>query len=511
MHISVERLASSWHAALVFAIAIAALVILATRRPRFAAGDALLVAIGVSLVVNDTPQHVAAAGAISYGVFWTFERLDSGPMRRLPLIAVIAALAVGLAGCGYEGETTASPETVEGTTPTETTPTTTTETTETTETETTETTETETTETTTTETTAVEGDPAAGKPRLHHELRWLSRAVGRRHVRLGRAQPRRFTARRGSRRRSRDERPGRHAAVRRRPDGAADRGRRGIRLLRSGQLTLLPPGFPSRVEALACDLDRTLIGADVELRPRTQSAIAAARAAGVPVVIATGRMFRSVRPYALRAGITEPVVCYQGAVVADPVGGEFLRHVPMPLDEAHEVIEATADLGHTVLCYVDDELYVARETPASDAYARFQDLTVNVVGDLAAWLAQPPTKLVTVGEPTEMDALEVVMKARFDGRLYIAKSLPHFLEFAAPEVTKAAGVAFVAERLGFSREATVAFGDGENDVELLEWAGYGIAVANAHRRVLAAADFVCPSVDEEGVAQVIEAFLDSRA
>jgi hypothetical protein len=78
-------------------------------------------------------------------------------------------------------------------------------------------------------------------------------------------------------------------------------------------------------------------------------------------------------------------------------------------------------------------------------------------------------------------------------------------------VTKAAGVAFVAERLGFSREATVAFGDGENDVELLEWAGYGIAVANAHRRVLAAADFVCPSVDEEGVAQVIEAFLDSRA
>ena len=104
-----------------------------------------------------------------------------------------------------------------------------------------------------------------------------------------------------------------------------------------------------------------------------------------------------------------------------------------------------------------------------------------------------------------MDALEVVMKARFDGRLYIAKSLPHFLEFAAPAVTKAAGLAFVAERLGFAREATVAFGDGENDVELLEWAGYGVAVANAHDRVLAVADFVCPSVDEEGVAQVIEA------
>ena len=160
VHISAERLASSWHAALVFAIAIAALVILATRRPRFAAGEALLVAIGVSLVVNDTPHHVAAAGAISYGVLWVFERLDSAPMRRLPVIAVIAVLAVGLAGCGYEGETTASPESVEGTAPppTETTPT------ETTTTETTETETTETTETTTTETTpAVEGDPVAGK------------------------------------------------------------------------------------------------------------------------------------------------------------------------------------------------------------------------------------------------------------------------------------------------------------------------------------------------------------
>jgi mono/diheme cytochrome c family protein len=161
VHISVERLASSWHPALVFTIAIAALAILATRRPRFAAGEALLVAIGVSLVVNDTPHHVAAAGAISYAVLWVLERLDSAPMRRLPVIAitVIAVLAVALAGCGYEGETTASPETVEGTAPqpTETTSTET-ATTETTETETTE------TETTTTETTpAVEGDPVAGK------------------------------------------------------------------------------------------------------------------------------------------------------------------------------------------------------------------------------------------------------------------------------------------------------------------------------------------------------------
>jgi len=228
------------------------------------------------------------------------------------------------------------------------------------------------------------------------------------------------------------------------------------------------------------------------------------------VIIVTGRMFQSARRYAEPAGIIEPIVCYQGAVVADPVTGEFLRHVPMPEVEAREVIALVSVLGYTVLCYVDDELYVARETPESEAYAGFQHLVVYEVGDLDAWLPKAPTKLVTVGDPVELDQLEGELRARFGGRLYISKSLPHFLEFAGPDVTKAAGLGFVARRLGFAREHTVAFGDGENDIELLEWAGYGVAVANAHERVLAIADLICPSVDEEGVAQVIEAALDSR-
>ena len=102
------------------------------------------------------------------------------------------------------------------------------------------------------------------------------------------------------------------------------------------------------------------------------------------------------------------------------------------------------------------------------------------------------------------------MLEHFAGRLYISKSLPYFLEFASPEVTKAAGLDFLAKQLGFSRERTVAFGDGENDIELVDWAGYGVAVENADERVKEIADFICPSVEEEGVAQVLEAYLDSR-
>jgi Cof subfamily protein (haloacid dehalogenase superfamily) len=225
------------------------------------------------------------------------------------------------------------------------------------------------------------------------------------------------------------------------------------------------------------------------------------------VLLVTGRMFQSVRPYAILAGIEDPVVCYQGAVVAEPNSGRWLRHEPIPLELAREAIEAVQAEGYPLNCYVDDELYVAEHTAASEAYASFQHLEVHTVGDLLAWLQEPPTKLVAVGDPVELDGLKARLLAHFDGRMYIAKSLPYFLELASPEVTKATGLAFVAEHLGFTAADTVAFGDGENDIEMLQWAGYGVAVDNAHESVLAVADFVCPPCDEEGVAQVIEAYL----
>ena len=244
------------------------------------------------------------------------------------------------------------------------------------------------------------------------------------------------------------------------------------------------------------------------LRPRTLAALRRAREAGVRVIVVTGRMYRSIAPYLKEAGLEDPVVCYQGAVVAE-AEGTFLRHVPIPLDVAREAIDAVTAEGVHLNAYVDDDLYVAEVTPEARAYADFQHIPLHPVGDLRTWLSQPPTKLVAVDERTRIDELEQRLKPRFAGRLYVSKSLPEFLEFASPDVNKASGLAFLADRLGFSREGTVALGDGENDVELVEWAGFGVAVANAHERVLAAADLVCPSDEEEGVAQVIEAYLDS--
>ncbi len=265
------------------------------------------------------------------------------------------------------------------------------------------------------------------------------------------------------------------------------------------------------MQAFACDLDRTLIGSDGLLRPRTRAAISRAQEAGIPVIVATGRMFRSVRPYLEEAGIGDPVVCYQGAVVADPSTGAFLLHEPIELESAREAVRLLASLGHSPNCYVDDRLFVDHHTEYSRMYAEFQHIPVEEVGDLAAWLREPPTKLVAVADPEDVPAIREALAAAFPQRLFLTTSLPYLLEVGNPAVSKGTGLAFVAEHLGISIDRIVSFGDGENDLELIDDAGFGIAVEDANPLLLARADWVCPSADVEGVAAVIEAYLESRS
>jgi Cof subfamily protein (haloacid dehalogenase superfamily) len=241
---------------------------------------------------------------------------------------------------------------------------------------------------------------------------------------------------------------------------------------------------------------------------RSAETLRRAEAAGLHVIVVTGRMVQSVRRFLEPVGLDEPVICYQGAVVAD-ADGTWLRHEPIPLELAREALVELQREGYDPNVYVEDELYVGAASQAAVDYAGFQDLTIHEVGDTLAWLSEPPTKLVAVGDPDALDGVEQRLKQHFGKRLYISKSLPYFLELAAAGVTKGAGLEFLAEHIGFTRAETVAFGDGENDVELVEWAGYGVAVENAHDRVKAVADWVCPSAEDEGVAQVLDAYLDS--
>jgi Cof subfamily protein (haloacid dehalogenase superfamily) len=249
------------------------------------------------------------------------------------------------------------------------------------------------------------------------------------------------------------------------------------------------------------------------LHARTVTALLAAREQGLRIVVATGRMFQSARPFALEAGADGPLVCYQGGYVADARSGRILSHQPIPLALARETIAAIEREGFAANCYVDDELYVAALTKEARFYAGYQGTPIEVhpVGDLLSWIQRPPTKLVVVALDGDFGPLESRLRAQLGDRLTIVRSMDLFLEVTDAGVTKRAGLDVAARELGVSPQRAIGFGDGKNDVELLGWAGYGVAVANADPDLLAIADLVCPSCDEDGVAQVVEALLDSRS
>ena len=209
------------------------------------------------------------------------------------------------------------------------------------------------------------------------------------------------------------------------------------------------------MQAFACDLDRTLIGHGGLLGSRTRAAITRSQKAGIPVIVATGRMFRSVRPYLEDAGIAEPVICYQGAAVVDPTSGTFLLHEPIPLEVAREAIATLVEAGHPPNVYVDDRLFVERHTEFSQMYADFQRLPVEEVGDLVAWLERPPTKLVAVlpaGRPGRR-AVAAGQAVRATALSDDVVAVP--ARARKPQGVEGHGLAFVADRLGLEAASVV--------------------------------------------------------
>ena len=273
---------------------------------------------------------------------------------------------------------------------------------------------------------------------------------------------------------------------------------------------MLPRGLdPGAVRAVFLDLDGTVLH---ESRPSDAVAPAIARlqATGVRCVIATGRMFTSARRIAAQLGVEGPLVCYQGAVVGDPATGELLRHEPLARATASRLITAIHDAGYQPIAFIDETVYVAVESETARLYSRGAGVPYRVVGDLARWLPDDVTKLVTAGDPHEMDALRDDLVGRFGESAFIAKSLPHYLEAAAPGVSKASGGDLICELLGITAAECIAFGDGENDVEMLAWAGYSVAVAGGHPPLLEAADWVCPPLADDGVPRALEAIAVAR-
>ncbi len=269
----------------------------------------------------------------------------------------------------------------------------------------------------------------------------------------------------------------------------------------------------SKYRLLAIDLDDTLFNNQLGISPESREAIRAAQQQGVLVTLATGRMFRSVQPIARLLNIDMPVITYQGALVAHPETGEQLLHRPLPSSDAHSVIRFIKEFKPDchINLYLNDKLYMERLTDHGRRYAAISGVDAYPVGDLASFLGdRAPTKLVVIASPDEVDRLLGAALPVFGRRMHLTKSKPQFLEFSHPKAAKGCALEWLAASCGVDREEVLAIGDSYNDMDMVEWAGLGVAMGNAPEPVKDVADHVAATNEENGVAETIRRFILGR-
>ena len=230
------------------------------------------------------------------------------------------------------------------------------------------------------------------------------------------------------------------------------------------------------------------------------------RAAGMTVIVCTGRPFPGALPWVERMSLEGPIVCYQGAQVRELNGSVLLDH-GIAHDVAMEVIQFARERRLHVQAYRDDRLIVERDRAEAQTYARHAGMDVHVVPDLDVAMGPTTPKLVIVSEPHILEELLPECRRIWAGRLNVATSTPEYLEFTSVGSDKASALRFLCERLGIPQDATAAVGDGRNDASMIEWAGFGVAVDGSPPEVVAAADRTIAKPGHGGIQQLAQALL----
>ncbi len=262
------------------------------------------------------------------------------------------------------------------------------------------------------------------------------------------------------------------------------------------------------IKLIAVDLDHTLLNSKRVIAPEDMAAIKAARAMGVDLTVATGRMFPAALPYCLELDIDLPVITYQGALVKTMLSHEELLHLRLDIDVAREVLRFAHARNLHLNVYNGDTLLVTEENELTERYRTVNRIPVIVEPELKYRLDFAPTKLVIIeNDGAVMDKLEAELRLLYEPRYDISRSLPHLLEIGHPDATKSKALDFLANKLGIERREVMAIGDGLNDIDMLEWAGIGVAMGNSPDEVKAVADWVTSDNDHGGVARAIEKFI----
>ncbi len=261
---------------------------------------------------------------------------------------------------------------------------------------------------------------------------------------------------------------------------------------------------------VATDVDGTLLDDDERVSPRAAAVIGRLAAAGVGFVLVTGRPPRWIPPVAMQLGVAGLAVCANGAVLYDAVTDEVVWACALAIETlAHLATAAAEALPGCGLAV--ERIGVgafdggAAQFVAEPDYQHAWPNPDNSNAPRSELLARPAVKLLIRAPELTSDAMVAALRPLVGDAADLTFSNRHGLvEAASPGVTKATGLAEVARRFGVDAADVVAFGDMPNDLEMLRWAGHGVAMGNAHPALVQVADEVTASNIDDGVALVLE-------
>ncbi len=270
------------------------------------------------------------------------------------------------------------------------------------------------------------------------------------------------------------------------------------------------------IKLAAMDVDGTLIGKNKILTKRTKDALTAAAARGIHLVVASGRAFQAVPEELIRISGMEYVITSNGSSIFRLSDRRRIFKRDMTSEQIERLLDFYRDYTCPMEAFICGVPYTSKiyfdhpeQFGAGAMSAEYVRTTRHPVPDMPDFVRTHRDEIEGINFIVHDMELKAEMRRRLESLegLYVTSSVPRYIEISHGSVCKRSALEWLAGELDVSREQIAAFGDGENDLEMIQYAGFGVAMGNAVPILKQAADVVAPPCGADGVAQVLERFL----
>lgn len=264
-------------------------------------------------------------------------------------------------------------------------------------------------------------------------------------------------------------------------------------------------------QMLVLDIDGTLTTSEKKISPATLEALLEIQKKGCKVVLASGRPTAGIRSFARELCLEEfgnYILSFNGARIINCKTNQVIYEKTLPASVIPALYEEAVNNGLGLLSYENDTAIAGtRVDTYMEREARLNGIPLKKAEDFVSYLSFPVNKCLMTGEPDDLVQIEQRLKKKFRGLLNIYRSEPFFLEIMPQHVDKADSLQKLLNSLGLTNEQMICCGDGFNDISMIEYAGLGVAMANAQDMVKSSADYITGSNDEDGILTVIREFI----